>query len=130
MAPRHNFDVLWLQKGAQIRMSEWSQSFTLTKNVGWGFFSAPHLLHNGLSDIPIFRGITVTFHLLTHLPHMIIVAFHLILYLEERCEINQHAKLCVTFLAEAKYWTVSNVGYSFNFRAVPRRPPATLLQRV
>ena len=30
-------DVLWLQKGAQIRMSEWSQSFTFTKNTGQGF---------------------------------------------------------------------------------------------
>jgi len=30
--------VLWLQEeGAQIRMSEWSQSFTLAKNVGRGF---------------------------------------------------------------------------------------------
>jgi len=34
----YTLDVLWLQKGAQIHMSEWSQSFTLTKNVGWGFF--------------------------------------------------------------------------------------------
>jgi len=55
---------------------------------------APHLLLNGLSDCPIFRGKTVTFRVLTHLPHMIIAAFHLIrayaiLHLEQRCEINQ-----------------------------------------
>jgi len=31
MAPRHTFDVLWLQKeGAQTGMPEWSQSFTFT----------------------------------------------------------------------------------------------------
>jgi len=31
----YTLNVLWIQKeGAQIRMSEWSQSFTLTKNVG------------------------------------------------------------------------------------------------
>ena len=45
MAPRLNaLNVLWLQeKGAQIHMSEWSQSFTLTKYVGRGFifFSTP-----------------------------------------------------------------------------------------
>ena len=34
----YTLDVLWLQEeGAQIHMSEWSQSFTLTKNVGRGF---------------------------------------------------------------------------------------------
>jgi len=34
----YTLDVLWLQEeGAQIHMSEWSQSFTFTKNVGWGF---------------------------------------------------------------------------------------------
>ena len=34
----YTLDVPWLQeKGAQICMSEWSQSFTLTKNVGGGF---------------------------------------------------------------------------------------------
>jgi hypothetical protein len=30
--PRHTLNVLWLQ-GVQIHMSDWSQSFTLTKNV-------------------------------------------------------------------------------------------------
>ena len=50
----YTFNVLWLQEeGAQIRMYEWSQSFTLTKNVGWGSSSAPHLLHCGVSDSPI-----------------------------------------------------------------------------
>jgi len=34
----YTLNVLWLQEeGAQIRMSQWSQSFTLTKNVGRGF---------------------------------------------------------------------------------------------
>jgi len=58
--------------------------------------SAPHLLHSGLSDSPIdlFRGMTVTFCVLAYLRHMIVVALHLIrayaiLYLEQRCEINQ-----------------------------------------
>ena len=41
-----------------------------------------------------FRGMTVTFSIPTRLPLMIIVAFHpirayAILYLEQRCEINQ-----------------------------------------
>jgi len=32
-------DVLWLlDKGAQIRVSEWGQSFTLIKTVGRGLF--------------------------------------------------------------------------------------------
>ena len=48
----YTLDVLWLQEeGAQIHMSVWSRRFTLTKNEGRG--SAPHLLHNGLSDSPI-----------------------------------------------------------------------------
>jgi hypothetical protein len=34
----YTLNVLWFQEeGAQIHMSEWSQSFTLTKNVGRGF---------------------------------------------------------------------------------------------
>ena len=33
----YTLDVLWLQEGAQIHMSERSQSFTFTKNVGQGF---------------------------------------------------------------------------------------------
>jgi len=38
MAPQNDaLNVLWLQEGAQIHMSEWSQSFTQTQNVGWGF---------------------------------------------------------------------------------------------
>jgi hypothetical protein len=50
----YTVDVLWLQEeGAQIHMFEWSQSFTLTKNVADVSSSAPHLLHNGLSDSPI-----------------------------------------------------------------------------
>jgi len=37
MAPR--LSLFWVQdKGAQICMSEWSYSFTLTQNVDWGFF--------------------------------------------------------------------------------------------
>jgi hypothetical protein len=56
--------------------------------------SAPHLLHKALSDSPNFRGMSITFRVLTHLPHMNIVAFYpirayAILYLEQRCEINQ-----------------------------------------
>jgi hypothetical protein len=50
----YTLDVLWLQEGrAQIHMSEWSQSFTLTRM--WAEFSssAPHLLHSVLSDSPI-----------------------------------------------------------------------------
>jgi hypothetical protein len=35
-------DVVWLQKeGAQIHMFEWSQSFTLTRNVGSGLSDSP-----------------------------------------------------------------------------------------
>jgi len=35
----YTLDVFWLQeKGAQILISEWSQGFTLTENVGRGFF--------------------------------------------------------------------------------------------
>ena len=48
----YSVNVLWLQKGAQIGMSECSQSLTLTKNVGKVSFSVPHLLHSGLSDSP------------------------------------------------------------------------------
>jgi hypothetical protein len=34
----YTFNVLWIQEeGTQIRMSEWSKSFTLTQNVGRGF---------------------------------------------------------------------------------------------
>jgi len=50
----YTLDVLLFQhKGAQIYMSEWGQSFTLTKRM-WSEVSspAPHL-HNGLSDSPI-----------------------------------------------------------------------------
>jgi hypothetical protein len=33
------FNIFWLQeKAVQIHMSEWSQGFTLTKDMGWGFF--------------------------------------------------------------------------------------------
>jgi len=34
----YTLNILWLQEGgAQIHMSEWSQSFTLTKNMGRDF---------------------------------------------------------------------------------------------
>jgi hypothetical protein len=50
----YTVNVLCLQEeGVQIRMSEWSQSFTLTKNVGRGFILCSTLLHNGLPDSPI-----------------------------------------------------------------------------
>jgi len=50
----YTLNILWLQEeGAQMCMSEWSQSFTLTENVGRGSSSAPHLPHSGLSDSPI-----------------------------------------------------------------------------
>jgi hypothetical protein len=49
----YTLNVLWVQEGAQICMSKWSLRFTLTENVDRGFISAPHLLHNGLSDSPI-----------------------------------------------------------------------------
>jgi len=48
----YTLNIFWLQEGAQLCMSEGSQSFTLTKNVGRGSSSAPHL-HSELSDSPI-----------------------------------------------------------------------------
>jgi len=48
----YTLNVLWLQVGAQIRTSKWSQSFTLIKNWAEVWASAPHL-HNGLPDSPI-----------------------------------------------------------------------------
>jgi len=44
-------DVPWLCGGGQMHMSEGSQSFTLTKNVGWGFIlcSSPPTLRTVLS---------------------------------------------------------------------------------
>ena len=54
VAPQtYTLNVLCLQEeGAQIRMSEWSLSFTLTKNVARGFILCS-TSHSGLSDSPI-----------------------------------------------------------------------------
>ena len=47
----YTLNALWLQGGAQIRMCEWSRSFTLTMWAEVSSF-APHLLHSGLSSSP------------------------------------------------------------------------------
>jgi hypothetical protein len=50
----YTLNVLWFQeKGAQIHMSEWSLSFTLTNNVGRGFILWSTPPNSGLSDSPI-----------------------------------------------------------------------------
>jgi hypothetical protein len=47
-------NILWVQeKETPVCMSEWSQGFILTQNVGWVSSSAPHLLHEGLLVSPI-----------------------------------------------------------------------------
>jgi hypothetical protein len=48
----YTLKVLWLQeKGAQMRMSEWGQSLTFTKDEGRGLLLYSHL-HSGLSTSP------------------------------------------------------------------------------